>query len=204
MTEYPYMVSNNKIAPIFEKIKSAEVPPKFTLEFLRRLGFTSTNDRAFIPLIKKLGLLSSDGAPTEYYNQLKDATNFGYVIAERVKDLYSEIFSINTTINSASDQEIKGAFSRVTGKDEASVLRYIATFKALLPLANFSSQVAKIDPVKPEEKNQEEIKNSPKTPYIRQEMVDFHYNIQIHLPATTDINIYNAIFKSIKENLIDE
>ena len=30
---------------------------------------------------------------------------------------------------------------------------------------------------------------------------NFHYNIQIHLPATTDISVYNAIFKSIKENL---
>lgn len=31
---------------------------------------------------------------------------------------------------------------------------------------------------------------------------EFHYNIQIHLPATTDISVYNAIFKSIKDNLM--
>ena len=30
----------------------------------------------------------------------------------------------------------------------------------------------------------------------------FHYNIQIHLPATTDISVYNAIFKSLKDNLL--
>lgn len=29
-----------------------------------------------------------------------------------------------------------------------------------------------------------------------------HYNIQIHLPATKDIEVYNAIFKSLKEQLI--
>lgn len=29
----------------------------------------------------------------------------------------------------------------------------------------------------------------------------FHYNIQIHLPATTDISVFNAIFRSLKENL---
>jgi hypothetical protein len=29
-----------------------------------------------------------------------------------------------------------------------------------------------------------------------------HYNIQIHLPATKDIEVYNAIFKSVKEHLI--
>ena len=33
-------------------------------------------------------------------------------------------------------------------------------------------------------------------------MTQFHYNIQIHLPATNDISVYNAIFKSLKENLM--
>ena len=31
---------------------------------------------------------------------------------------------------------------------------------------------------------------------------EFHYNIQIHLPATDDISVYNAIFKSLKDNLL--
>jgi hypothetical protein len=30
-----------------------------------------------------------------------------------------------------------------------------------------------------------------------------HYNIEIHLPATKDIEVYNAIFKSIKEHLFE-
>jgi hypothetical protein len=29
-----------------------------------------------------------------------------------------------------------------------------------------------------------------------------HYNIQIHLPTTNDIAVYNAIFKSVKEHLL--
>ena len=29
-----------------------------------------------------------------------------------------------------------------------------------------------------------------------------HYDIQIHLPTTTDIAVYNAIFKSLKEHLL--
>ena len=30
-----------------------------------------------------------------------------------------------------------------------------------------------------------------------------HYNIQIHLPATKDIEVYNAIFRSLKEHLLE-
>ena len=53
MTDYPYMISNNKIAPIINKIQQAARPAKFTQEVLKNLGFTSTNDRAFTPLAKR-------------------------------------------------------------------------------------------------------------------------------------------------------
>lgn len=33
--------------------------------------------------------------------------------------------------------------------------------------------------------------------------IAFSYNIEIHLPATTEIAVYNAIFKRLKENLGD-
>lgn len=31
-----------------------------------------------------------------------------------------------------------------------------------------------------------------------------HYNIQIHLPASKDVEVYNAIFKSLREHLLEE
>ena len=96
MTEYPYMISNNKIRPIITKIQQAARPTKFTLDFLRSLGFTSTNDRAFIPLIKKLGFLMEDGTPTTLYDQLKDSTSTAKILAAQIKTLYSDLYTINT------------------------------------------------------------------------------------------------------------
>lgn len=199
MTDYPYMVSNNKISPILEKIQQAARPAKFTQEVLKNLGFTSTNDRAFIPLAKKLGFLSDDGTPTALYDQLKDKTTSKVVLASQIKSLYSELFSINVEIHKASENEIKGAISRVTGKDEDGVGRIYNTFKTLCSNADFDGT---IDVEESEEA--EEIHES--TPNISGgaplRAPQFHYNIQIHLPATTDISVYNAIFKSLKENLL--
>jgi hypothetical protein len=31
---------------------------------------------------------------------------------------------------------------------------------------------------------------------------EMHYNIQIHLPETRDITVYDAIFKSLKQHLL--
>lgn len=33
--------------------------------------------------------------------------------------------------------------------------------------------------------------------------VGLHYHIQIHLPATKDLEVYNAIFKSLKDHLLE-
>ena len=200
MTNYPYMMSNNKIAPIIGRIQQAARPQRFTLEFLRSLGFTSTNDRAFIPLFKKLGFLADDGTPTALYDQLKDATSTNRVLAVQIKVLYSELYAINTEIHKASEADIKGAISRVTGNDADGVGRIYNTFKTLCGIADFSQTVSSAQPATEEkEKDDPEIiDNNPVS--LRQS--EFHYNIQIHLPATNDISVYNAIFKSLKENLL--
>jgi len=199
MTDYPYMMSNNKISPIIEKIQQAARPAKFTQEFLRSLGFTSTNDRAFIPLFKKLGFLADDGTPTALYDQLKDSTTTKGILAVQIKELYSELYTINTEIHNAPDAEIKGAISRVTGKDSDAVGRMYNTFKTLCSLADFSQTTTSTS-------EKEEVDNHSSTPV--ESMIptfkpnEFHYNIQIHLPATNDISVYNAIFKSLKDNLL--
>ena len=201
MTDYPYMTSNNKISLIISSLQSAAKPSKFTLEFLRNLGYTSTNDRGIIPLFKKLGFLTDDGVPTVYYDQLRDPTTFQRILAFRIKELYAELFTINVEIYKDSEANIKGVISRVTGGDEESVKRVYNTFKSLCGLADFTQQAKtsitqEIPTInQPSAETKKENSNSQSSP-------EFHYNIQIHLPATTDISVYNAIFKSLKDNLL--
>lgn len=199
MTDYPYMLSNNKIEPIVAKIQQAARPAKFTIEVLRTLGFTSTNDRAFIPLFKKLGFLLDDGTPSALYDQLKDSTSTKTILGAQIKELYAELYAINTEIHKASEADIKGAISRVTGKDAEGVGRIYNTFKALCKIATFSVE-------QPIAAVADEVEKQPTTVVefagTQPRLSEFHYNIQIHLPATNDISVYNAIFKSLKDNLL--
>lgn len=210
--DYPYMISNNKIDPIIEAIHSAAKPPKFSHEFLKKLGFNSSNDRAVIPLFKRLGFLTDSGVPTSHYDDLKDKTKRASALGQRIRDLYSDIYSINTAIHNGTEDEIKGAISRVTGKDATSVGRYYSTFKALTALADFETTPAAVKEKKrikegDEKKSSSEAQGQEQTGSNlgdngKTVASGFHYNIQIHLPATTDISVYNAIFKSLKDNLI--
>lgn len=205
MADYPYLASNKNIQPVLEKIRTAAKPPKFTISFMKQLGFTSSNDSSYPALLKKLGFLMEDGTPTIYYDSLRDKNTATIVLGERIRELYSDLFVINTKIYSASDEEIKGAISRVTGKEEKDVSRIAATFKALCNYAEFENikqgQSGNIGQ-ETEEKCDETKKAVSGVAELGHAVPDFHYNIQIHLPATTDISVYNAIFRSIKENLL--
>lgn len=178
MTEYPYMISNNKISMIIESLQAAAKPSKFTLDFLRNMGYTSTNDRGIVPLLRKLGFLTDDSVPTVYYDQLRDKTNYKKILAARIRELYSELFTINVEIFKDNENNIKGAISRVTGGDEESVKRVYSTFKALCAIADFS-QVHVKDVIKEEstaERANTENTSNFKIPASAEP--EFHYNIQ--------------------------
>jgi hypothetical protein len=205
---YPYILSNNKIDPILAKIRSAAKPPRFTRETLRNWGFTASNDRAMLTVLKELGFLTESGAPTEYYDRLRDPNDWKYVLGERLQDLYADLYATDTSVHTAPEGEIKGAISRITGKDDESVKRYYATFKTLASLAKFEPRPTRTQV--PEEEEEEappaseertRQREEPPAPPIPRGRSDFHYNVQIHLPVTTDITVYNAIFRSLRENL---
>ncbi|HET9768488.1 MAG TPA: hypothetical protein VFS60_16695, partial [Thermoanaerobaculia bacterium] len=83
-----------------------------------------------------------------------------------------------------------------------------ATFKTLAGLAKFDPRPSRTTAVAAAAEAPVEPPSSPRThpeppadTDTHRRRNDFHYNIQIHLPVTTDISVYNAIFKSLKENL---
>lgn len=201
---YPYIISNNKLDPIFARVRSAAKPDKFGREILNNWGFTASNDRAVVGILKGLGFLTENGAPTPLYDRLRDPNDWKFVLGERVRDLYSELFSIDANMHSAPETEVKGAMLRITGKDEESVGRYYSTFKTLAALARFDGKPTRgqATPAPPAAVDAPQPKDPQRSDdYDPRRRTEYHYNIQIHLPVTTDITVYNAIFKSLKEHL---
>ncbi len=63
-----------QIANLLETLRAGQAPDKFTREFLKDIGFNSSNHHAFIPLLKGLGFLTSDGTSTQRYKTFLDKT----------------------------------------------------------------------------------------------------------------------------------
>ncbi|WP_165915474.1 DUF5343 domain-containing protein [Rhodovulum marinum] len=54
-----YVQNIGKISSFLRQVQDAQAPELFTQQLLRDWGFSSTNDRAFIPLLEALGFLGS-------------------------------------------------------------------------------------------------------------------------------------------------
>ena len=193
----------------FSNIRDAQAPEKFTQQLLKDWWYKSSNQRPYIPLLKSLGFLSSEGAPTPRYLEYRDHSLSKIKMAEALKEAYSDIFLITEFPSSANKNIIQGKFKSYHNASDNVAKIHTATFFALLDLADLKGEnISKSNPSESEKENSTKVEDSvkEKTPHVEitnRSNLGLHYNIQIHLPATKDVEVYNAIFKSINEHLID-
>lgn len=204
-----------QLGKLFETLRSGQAPDKFTRQFLKDIGFKSSNHHAFIPLLKGLGFLTADGSPTARYKEFLDKTKWKKVLAEATREAYSDLFVLKAEPTDADRDLVAGKFKSTFNQSELTADRSARTFLALVQLADKDVLYNKPevappagDPEEPEVEEQPEVKTNGGgrgrvVAPIRAASVGLHYNLQIHLPPTKDVEIYNAIFKSMREHLID-
>jgi hypothetical protein len=193
-----------QLPELFQKLQEGQAPDKFTQQHLKDVGFPSSNHRSFLPLLKALGFLSADGSPTPRYLTYRDASQSRNVMGEAIKEAYSDLFVIKSHPAEKDRELIEGKFKSVHNVTDRPAELMARTFFSLLKLANIdhASVTPKTpNPPKDEEKTKQLTARDGEEPRI---VVPpgLHYNIQIHLPATKDVEVYNAIFKSLKEHLL--
>jgi len=135
-----YTQKPNAIAAYFDAVLDAQPPERFSIKFLENLGFTSTNDRLFVSILKELGFLNADGVPQQRYFDFMDRSQCRYVVADGIRDAYSDLFAINTKANELSVADVKNKLRTLyAGKKTDNVIERIAkTFAALCEYADGS------------------------------------------------------------------
>jgi hypothetical protein len=198
-------LSERQLPDIFKRLSEGQAPDKFTSQYLKDLGFQSTNHRAIIPLLKALGFLSAEGAPTARYHSYRDHSQSRKIMGQAVREAYSDLFTIKAHPTDADRSLIEGKFKSAHNTTERMAKLMASTFYSLLPLADLTAAT----PGATLDKKQEPEPTPPPTLQRsdnherRATPATLHYNIQIHLPATKDVEVFNAIFKSLREHLLD-
>ena len=209
----PFMNAYGVLSKILEKITVAQKPERFTQDFLAtKLGFVGGSARAAIPLLKRISLLKPDGSPTELYSKFRNPNERGRAMAQAMRIGYKEIFERNEYAQDLNKSDLTNLVVEVTGlaKSVSSVYSIVQTFTVLKQFSNFEP----LPEMKRAQKDpdiamgDESVVDRPLQVFTGGEPkgvgLNLSYTINLNLPETTDIEVFNAIFRSLRENLLKE
>jgi hypothetical protein len=162
-----------------------------------------------------LGFINESGEPTNRYFEFLDQSQSGRVLAQGIREAYDDLFRVNKEAYKLDESEVKNKLKTLTrGEKSENVVGLMAkTFVSLCTLADWSRTDTTVEqpattPVVgggiPAGATADAVSvatavaNSGK----KFEPMGLHYNIQIHLPASRDPAVYDAIFKSLKDHVL--
>lgn len=202
----PFINATGLVTKTFNKIIEAQQPERFTQDFLStKLGLTGGSARPIIPLLKRLGFVASDGTPTALYSQFRNPDTRGAAMAQAMRIGYKDLFERNEYANDLTKEKLKNLIVELTGAapDDGMVRSIVGTFTNLLAYARFDQKLATgvatadapVPPTSSESTTGSEMRNGVGR-------LNLAYTINLNLPETSDVEVFNAIFKSLKEHLL--
>lgn len=202
----PYTSSPGVLRRVLEKIPTSEKPGTFTYDFLGTvMEARGGAARPIIPILKATGLLNQTGAPTELYAQFQTDAGRPVAALQALRNGFGEIFRRNQYAHKAEEAALIDVIVAITGlpKKEGIVRYILTTFQAFQEYAKQAREDAKLD----DGGDAPPSYDTPPPPPMNQNggaagRLQLAYNINVVLPETTNVEVYNAIFRSLKANLL--
>jgi hypothetical protein len=210
-----YLVAIKNLPKFLEALRNAQAPAKVTLRFVEDLGFASTNDRLFIPLLRAMKFIDESGKPTARYHTFLDGTLWKQVLADGVRDAYADIFRVNRNAQNLNREQLAGKIRSLSeGKASPSVVNNTtktflelakladwATTNETAPTANDAADVVTVvePPLMPAPADYPGMLSDAGAVGAAPTLV---YRIEIVLPAVRDQAVYDAIFQSARAHLL--
>ncbi len=155
--------------------------------------------------MKAIDFLTPDGKPTTRYHDFRDQSRSRRVLGDALLETYKDIFLIKRLPTEADFDAVQGKFKSYHNCSVNVAKLMASTFLSLLKEADISdAAVGKPNGSSTASVVVPEVPETPRPQISESRPTSLHYNIQIHLPPTKDIEVYNAIFKSLREHLLYE
>jgi hypothetical protein len=201
----PYTTSHGVLKKVLDGIVTAERPDKFSGDFMATvLKVTGGSARQIPPILKRMGFLGSDGSPTELYSKFKSDSGRSLAALDGLKRAFPEMFRRNEFVHRAEPDKIRDLVVEITGlnKQDIVVRAIVGTFQAIKDFVDLSRMKGEEEEIKSTGVDNGVLERVPSL--SKKEGIRLAYNINIVLPETTNVQVFNAIFRSLKENLLGD
>jgi hypothetical protein len=209
MAALPYVTAPGNIEKALRGIKTAATPETVSQDFVKTiLQIPGGSGDQITSFLKKIGYANSDGSPSEIYKRFRNPATAGTAAAEALKVGYKPLYARNEYMHQLSDDKLRGLIIEETGQsDDSNVVSLVlASIKAVKKFADWSKTEAVQDTAKADLSQPMVIRGGgtpPPPPSPDKQLgLNLSYTINLNLPATSDVAVFNAIFKALKENML--
>lgn len=199
----PYLTTPGTIDNALSKVKAAATPPTFNNDFVHaKLQIKGGAGKSIPPFFKKLGLVSDNGAPTALYQKLRNAATAADALGQAVRVAYRPLYEVNEYAHALSDKDLKGLILQVSGLEDGNRTAELiqSTFLKLKKHARFDAP--DVDDRRNEIEETPALATAQRTRKTGIDEIRIGYTINLNLPATTNVEVFDAIFQSLRKNLL--
>ena len=208
---FSYTNTPKKFKETLDALIVAERPERFNRDFIEAvLNVKGGSVTGFPPIMKRIGFLSSEGVPTELYDKFRSGTARSGAAFEGLKAGFGELFRRNAYAHKLPEAKIKDMLVEITGRarNDENISAIYGTFDAIRQFVSedAGSTVAQAAQVNVDNSAPHSIDLSDNTNDSRENARSWglSYQINVVLPETSDISVFNAIFKSLRDNLLKD
>lgn len=201
---FPYTQAPGTLKRALDGIIEAQKPSRFTLDFLGDvLKVTGGSASPIIPILKRISFLNSDGTPTELYARFRSDTSRPASMLAGLKQGYQEAFRRREYAHRLKDHEFADLVVEITGLQKSNpIFRAITgTWKTLTDYVGELVEPGEVE-VAEENRSDRPVQLGEGSHSPRQLHVGLAYQINIVLPETTNSEVFDAIFRSLRAHLL--
>lgn len=204
------MSAYGNVTKCLEKIIDAQTPPIFSQDYLAStFKMTGGGARPVIKFLKNLGFLSDNGEPTQIYRDFRSDSTRSIAVLKSLKIGYAELFKQNEYIYKEADAKITEVIIATLqcDKSDLRIQKILKCFNGVKAFADFD-QIIEDTTVQPESQSLTQFANKTSAENLDERLcgqdigLNLAYTVNLNLPESTNPEVFNAIFKSLKENLL--
>ncbi|MGY8677103.1 DUF5343 domain-containing protein [Bradyrhizobium sp. UFLA05-153] len=206
MASLPYVTATGNVEKALLGIKAAATPESVTQDFVKTiLKIPGGSGNQMAAFLKKIGFVKVDGSPSEIYTRFRNSSSMGDAAADALKVGYAPLSTRNEYWYALDDAKLRGLIIEETGEESnsATVGYILGSIKGLRKFATFDKKSNEPSKVEVNELPPALPAALPPNPNAQSVGLRLGYTINLNLPATADVAVFNAIFKSLKEHLLE-
>lgn len=200
MAEYPYTTVPGKLSKLLTKIREVGIPPKATNQWLKTVGFTSSNDASLLTVLRFIGFIDTSSSPTDTWRNYRGAQH-GQVLANATRQGYSDLFAVYPDAHDRSAAEIENVVSTGSSAGKQAITKTVRTFQNLCSVADFTAAGDIPPPPPPGTGANAEIPPGVPSSEISSLSPSLHIDIQVHISPDASSEQIDKIFESMAKHL---